>query len=123
MGAFSHFTIRKLHIIYRIRHLRELLTIHSYIYYHLGTSVVTDDKWQEWAEELKVLQAQLTGSIGTYDTEFQDWDGSTGMHLSKDPWVVEKAQLLIRLHEKYHPPKPAHSTTNSPSKETTIDEH
>lgn len=96
-------------VVPRIRHLRVLLSIHSYIYYHLGTSVVSDDKWQAWAEELKVLQAEYPESIGYLDDAFQDWDGSTGMHLGKDPWIQEKAHYVLKLHQKYHSYNPPHA--------------
>lgn len=79
----------------KIKQRRSQMLIHSFLYYHMDTSVVSDDKWQEWANELQDLQELYPDPIGFYDNVFQDWDGSTGMHLPKDDWVRQKATQLL----------------------------
>lgn len=80
----------------RIRQRRAQMLVHSYIYYHLDTSVVSDDTWQRWANELRDLQAVYGWQIGYYDEPFQDWDGSTGCHLPQDDQVRDKALKVLR---------------------------
>ena len=76
-----------------IRQRRIQMLVHSYLYYVLDSPVITDDKWQQWADELTALQLQKK-QIGFYDEEFADWDGSTGMHLPKDDWIDYRARWL-----------------------------
>lgn len=81
----------------KLKQRRSQMLIHSYIYYHLDTNIISDDQWQVWADELEKMQRQypqLT-NIGFYDKEFADWNGSTGMHLPTDSWVREKAHRLL----------------------------
>jgi hypothetical protein len=77
----------------KIRQRRIQMMVHSYLYYVLDSPVITDDKWQQWADELTALQLQKK-QIGFYDEEFADWDGSTGMHLPKDDWIDYRARWL-----------------------------
>lgn len=84
----------------RVKHLRSMLLIHSYIYYHRNDSLVSDEQWQAWAEELKILQ-QIPCNISWYDVEFADWDGTTGMHLPRDEWVERKATQLLKYRDEH----------------------
>lgn len=84
----------------RIKKLRSLMLIHSYIYYHLDDNLVTDHRWQEWANELRDLQEQFTETIAYYDEYFKSWTGSTGMHLPANTWVKTLAQRLIAYRDK-----------------------
>jgi hypothetical protein len=77
------------------------MLVHSYIYYSLGDSIVTDDTWQAWANELRDLQAVHGWRIDWYDTAFQDWDGATGCHLPRDSWVINKVRQLLRHRGEY----------------------
>ena len=61
--------------------------------------MITDDLWQKWANELRDLQAEHDSTIGFYDKEFSDWDGSTGMFLPADDWVIQKSLKLIQQLE------------------------
>lgn len=79
----------------KIRRRRLQMMVHSYLYYELDSSVISDAKWQEWADELTELQEQEK-VIGFYDEEFADWNGSTGMHLPKDDWVDRRAKWLLK---------------------------
>lgn len=79
----------------RIKQRRSQMLIHSFLYYHQDTSIVSDDQWQHWADELTILQKDYPAPIGFYDKAFSDWDGSTGMHLPTDNWIRRKAEQLL----------------------------
>lgn len=83
-----------------VRQRRVQMLVHSYLYYVLDQSIVSDDKWQQWADELTQLQARNNPEIGFYDEEFKDWNGNTGMHLPKDAWVVTNAKRLLEIHNR-----------------------
>jgi len=83
----------------KIKQRRAQMLIHSCIYYELNDNIVSDHKWQEWADELEKLQKENPQylNIGFYDKHFQDWDGATGNHLPhRDSWVYNKALYLLR---------------------------
>ena len=84
-------------LIDRVKHLRRALTIHSYIYYTLDTNIITDHQWQKLANELSYIQTEYPELqiVNLWDSEFKDWNGSTGIHLSKEPYVVRKANQLL----------------------------
>lgn len=83
----------------KIKQRRSQMLIHSCIYYEMDDNLVSDEKWQQWADELTELQKECQ-DIGFYDSEFYDWNGSTGSHLPhRDPWVYGKALQLIRQQE------------------------
>lgn len=84
----------------KIKQRRSQMLVHSYLYYHMDTSIVSDDDWQRWANELQYLQEIYPEPIGFYDEVFKDWDGTTGMHLPKDDWVRDKAQQLLTNKDK-----------------------
>jgi len=71
------------------------MLIHSYLYYVLDSPIVSDDSWQFWADDLTELQHDNPAPIGFYDKVFEDWDGSTGMHLPVDEWIKDKAHKLL----------------------------
>lgn len=76
------------------------MLIHSCIYYELDNSVISDDVWQRWADELEQLQLKYPEhtKIGFFDFEFSDWTGATGNHLPlRDPWVISKARYILEL--------------------------
>lgn len=74
-----------------------MMLVHSCIYYRMHTTVISDDLWQELANELKELQSTFKEHIDWYDKEFKDWNGDTGMHLPFDSWVISKAVFVIKL--------------------------
>lgn len=78
----------------RVKHLRSLLLVHSYLYYTLDTPIVSDHKWQQWASELHDIQAVTPCNIDWYDNEFKDWNGSTGYHLPVDAFVKTVVKSL-----------------------------
>lgn len=79
----------------KIRQRRSQMLIHSYLYYELDENIVSDDKWQQWADELVELQKQKT-KIGFYDEAFADWTGASGAFLPFDNWVKERAKSLLK---------------------------
>jgi len=74
----------------KIKQRRTQMLIHCYLYYVLDKPIISDDKWQQWADELVQLQNQKL-IIGFYDDAFKDWSGATGMHLPFDKCVKNKA--------------------------------
>ena len=84
----------------KIKQRRAQMLVHSYVYYRLGENIVSDHKWQEWANELVVLQKEYCLAIGFYDEAFKDWDGSTGYHLPQDDWVSRKANRILNIHNE-----------------------
>ena len=85
----------------RIKRIRRLMLVHSYLYYHLDAPVVTDEYWQTKANLLKELQTTLGTKFNFYDEAFADWDGSTGCHLPVDDWVIMTAQKILDYLELY----------------------
>ena len=85
-------------VVNRVEHLRRLMLIHSCIYYEMNTSVVSDHKWQEWADELTTLQLLYGHEFGFYDKAFSEWTAATGCHLPlNDPDVANAAKKLLRI--------------------------
>lgn len=90
----------------KIKQRRAQMLVHSCIYYELNDNIISDHKWQEWADELQVLQTTFPElcAIDFYDWNFRDWDGATGAHLPhRDPWVHNKACYLLeraKINEK-----------------------
>lgn len=83
----------------KIRQRRSQMLVHSCIYYELDDSIVSDNDWQRWANELVELHKKYPKhrKIGFFDREFSTWDGSSGYHLPhRHPWVYNKAQQLLK---------------------------
>lgn len=74
---------------------RRQMLVHSCIYYALDDSVIDDSTWTHWAQQLVRLQEKFGHRIGFYDSQFEDWDGSTGHHLKFDPDVMRVARRLL----------------------------
>jgi hypothetical protein len=74
---------------------RRQLAVHSFIYYQLNDSLVSDQQWQTWADELVELQAYFGTDAGFYDTVFKDWDASTGYHLPTTSDIERVARRLL----------------------------
>ena len=79
-----------------IKRRRLQLAVHSYIYYELNDSIISDHQWQAWAEELKQLQAKYPNHTDMNDEYFKAWDGTTGYHLCKMPDLHGRATQLLR---------------------------
>lgn len=74
------------------------MLVHSYIYYHLDDNIISDDVWQDWANDLHDLQSLHGVEWGYYDEAFKDWDGSSGFKLPRDDDVHTHAVRLLN-HE------------------------
>jgi hypothetical protein len=86
-----------------IKRRRGQMLVHSFLYYQMDCPIISDDLWQEWADELTELQTKYPKlcKLDFYDKEFTDWDGSTGMHLPKDIIIEGKARQVVRAYEQY----------------------
>jgi len=82
-----------------VRWLRSNMLVHSYLYYKLDTAIISDEKWQDMADQLARLQSKFGTEWGFYDDQFADWSGTTGMHLEADSWVVGKATQLLKYQK------------------------
>lgn len=90
-------------IVSRIEYLRKKLLVHSIIYYRLDESLITDDKWAEWALELEnlVRKHPEEGQNSFLAEEFKDFDHSTGYNLPLEtPWAVDVAMNLVLYNQK-----------------------
>lgn len=87
-----------------IRRRRAQMLVHSYIYYVMNDNLISDHRWQTWADELVQLQEKHTGPIGFYDEAFKEWNASTGFHLPKDGWVISKSLQLLRHRDSNQTP-------------------
>lgn len=83
-----------------IKQRRELMLIHSFLYYVADSSVMSDLLWQQFANDLVVLQDSFPElcQCGYYDSAFAEWDASTGMGLPYDENIVEKAKRNYRMY-------------------------
>ena len=96
--TYELFTGEQLKIAEKIQQRRLQMLIHSYIYYKMNESLVSDSKWTEWALDLKRLQEQypeIAEKVMLHNY-FIDWDGSSGAFLPLNlPWVEQIAKSLV----------------------------
>lgn len=103
MLAIAHlyeiFRGEELNIAEKIQQRRYQMLVHSYIYYELNESVISDSEWSKWAVELAELQSKYPDIAKQviYAKDFEDWDGSTGAFLDfKDkPNIIATAHRLL----------------------------
>lgn len=75
----------------KIQQRRYQMLVHSYLYYQLNNSIVSDSDFDRWAKELVELtenhpeEARKT----RYHEEFKNFDGSSGFDL---PYNIPKIQ-------------------------------
>lgn len=83
-----------------IKQRRQLMLVHSFLYYKAAASVMSDDQWQRLANDLVVLQDSFPElcQCGFYDSAFDGWDASTGMDLPYDDDIVTKAKRDYRMY-------------------------
>lgn len=80
--------------------------VHSFIYYKMGTSIISDIMWDKWAKELVDLKAKYPNeakAIKHYDI-FADFDGSTGFIIAHKatPNLIKKAKQLLMYHKEHN---------------------
>lgn len=86
-----------------INRRRRQILIHSFLYYRLNTSIVSDATYDQWAKDLAQLQMKYPeiASEGVYSDSFKDFSESiTGFNLPlSDPWVVSRAMYIMKICE------------------------
>ena len=71
--------------------------LHSYIYYELDDSIISDHQWNEWAKELaEHINDPIFKTIKHHEI-FEGFDGSTGFDIAKKatPNLINKAKQLL----------------------------
>lgn len=84
------------------RRQRQVL-VHSFLYYQLGTSIIDDYTFDQWALELANLMKdnKETAKKSEYYTYFIDFDGSSGFDLPfAHPDIQSTGYRLLAYHEK-----------------------
>lgn len=89
----------------KINQRRRQVLIHSYLYYQMFTSVISDWTWSTWAKELAGLQEEYPDIAAqcVFAEEFKDFDWSTGAglwfgHPETEAYCKRKAIEAIRRH-------------------------
>lgn len=79
------------------------MLVHSFIYYRLGTSIVSDQQFDKWARELVELQRAYPEEAAKciYAKEFATFDGTTGFDLPYEPWIEHTARTLLGNHKRW----------------------
>lgn len=92
-------------IVTLVSRYRQLVHIHSMVYYVYGTSLVSDDKWDEWSNRIIELQRLYPETLhrGYLPEWFYDWTGDTGMHLPQYQDVLGEARRLINASHSSSP--------------------
>lgn len=81
----------------KIKQRRFQILVHSYLYYELESPLIDDDTWQKYANELVDLQKQKS-KIGFHDSQFKDWDSSTGFDFKYDDQIIGIANRLLKIN-------------------------
>ena len=85
----------------RIQQRRRQILVHSYLYYHLDTTIIEDSKFDYFSNDLVDLQGkypELSREVPFYE-EFKDFDGSSGFYLKyNQPVIVNAANRLLQSH-------------------------
>jgi len=87
----------------KILQRRYQMLVHSYIYYDLNDSLISDNDWMEWANELVYLQKEFpeVACQVKYADEFKNFDGSTGFNLDyRKPNIISFAHQLLNERNK-----------------------
>lgn len=83
----------------RIQQRRYQVLVHSLLYYDLDVNLVSDYKWQDWAQELVTLQndnPEIAEQVIFADA-FRGFDASTGMGLPyTDGQIIRIAARLLQ---------------------------
>lgn len=85
-----------------IQRRRLQILIHSWLYYKMDISLVSDQTFDSWANELVDLQAKfpLIAERVMYHKEFKTFDGSTGYDLPySNPEIERKGLQLLAQHD------------------------
>lgn len=75
------------------------MLVHSFIYYELDDSLITDSTYDEWSLDLVRLREAHPEAYkeSAYAEEFKTFDGSTGMDLPyRLPWIEAVVSRLMK---------------------------
>lgn len=81
----------------KIQQLRICVAMHSFIYYELSTSDVSDAQWQRWANRLVELHEQYPDYSDNYDSYWKGFDGTTGFDLCQIPGLKQSALKYLEM--------------------------
>jgi NAD-dependent DNA ligase adenylation domain len=86
-----------------IRQRRRQILVHSFLYYQLDTSIITDHKFDAFCNELVDLQKKYpeeSKAVEYYD-DFKDFDGSSGYDLPfATPDVQNAGYHILETHRR-----------------------
>ena len=84
-------------ILAKISQRRRQILVHSYIYYEMDDSIVSDAQWSQWAKELVWLQQEFSdiAKDAPYSKEFDGFDASTGFDFKYDDRIKTRAEQLV----------------------------
>jgi hypothetical protein len=82
---------------YLINSLRKSFLIHSYLYYYLDKSVISDNLFNARAKMLARLQKEHPEIEGVYQEYFANFDPSTGFDIPVDDWIIEQARQKLGI--------------------------
>lgn len=90
----------------KIDDLRELIHVHSVIYYFLHDNLISDGEWDSMARQLVRLQKRFPAQadLGYEAEEFWDWTGDTGYHLPVNDEILKTARAMIARRDAGHDP-------------------
>jgi hypothetical protein len=92
------------HIEELINRRRRQILVHSFLYYKLNQSIISDHTFDKWCAELVELQEKYPEIADkcVYAEEFKGFDGSSGFDLPfYYPEIQSTGHKLLRLHKKY----------------------
>lgn len=82
-----------------IKRRRRQIMVHSFIYYRMSETLITDKQFDKLSYELRDLQKEYPNeskNVELYE-EFKDWDGTTGFQLEGTKFSAI-AQFLINYN-------------------------
>jgi hypothetical protein len=84
------------------RRQRQIL-VHSFLYYQLNESIISDHTFDMWSKELADLMVQYPeiAKKTVYYDSFKGFDGSSGYDLPyTNPEIQDTGYKLLRYHKK-----------------------
>lgn len=90
-------------ILEKMNQRQRQILVHSFLYYELGTTTIPDSRFNNFAQELKILQNQYPkiASKTVYAEDFEGFEGSTGYDLDyRKPEIMSKAYKLLDYIDK-----------------------
>jgi NAD-dependent DNA ligase len=82
---------------------RRQILVHSFLYYRMNTSIISDGQYDTWARELMQLQRDYPeiASECPEAESFADYNETTsGFNLPLHGWVQTVAERVLRYHNE-----------------------